>query len=310
MRRGAAHRARRLGSGDSGRSAVRGGDRVDRAGDRVVGDRVGERRGCGARRGSAEASYPEVDISKLVVQEFPAGTPQTTATVAPTSGNALVAGRALASDYVEKEFQVRGEATTYRGGLTSGPVEVTKTNVPIRRVLVHYPKDASKFSGRVVIEPFNTSSGGKDYDVVWSLLAPLLQERGDAWVGVTERTSAGQRSRPPIPPAMQTLTSRATTWRGMCSHKSVRRYARADRRARYRASSPSTSTWPATRRAASTPRGSRSGWRSTTARRRASRCSMATSRRLRLRAPRRSRPGHPCCRSSSTRCGQRSACPS
>jgi hypothetical protein len=139
-------------------------------------------------------NYPAVDISKLVVQEFPAGTPATTATVGPTSDNALVKGRALAPDYVEKEFHVQGEASTYSGGLTTGsPVEVTATNVPYStRVLVHYPKDPSKFSGRVVVEPFNTSSGGKDYDVVWSIMAPLLQQRGDAWVGVTERTSAAQ----------------------------------------------------------------------------------------------------------------------
>jgi hypothetical protein len=78
--------------------------------------------------------------------------------------------------------------------LGKGPVEVTQTDVPyVTRVLVHHPEDPSKFSGRVVVEPFNTSSiGGKDNAVVWSMLAPLLQARGDAWVGVTERTSAGE----------------------------------------------------------------------------------------------------------------------
>ncbi len=88
---------------------------------------------------------------------------------------------------------MQGEASTYEGGLGTGPVEVTQTNVPYStRVLVRYPKDASKFSGRVVVEPFNTSNGGKDLDAVWSMLAPLLLQRGDAWVGVTERTSAGE----------------------------------------------------------------------------------------------------------------------
>ena len=129
---------------------------------------------------AVEQNSPEVDISGLVVREFPAGTPQTTAT-------------ALDPGYVEKEFLVQGEASTYEGGLGTGPVEVTQTNVPYStRVLVRYPKDASKFSGRVVVEPFNTSNGGKDLDAVWSMLAPLLLQRGDAWVGVTERTSAGE----------------------------------------------------------------------------------------------------------------------
>ena len=141
---------------------------------------------------TAQQNYPPVDISKLVVTELPAGTPQTSAAVATPDAEGGGQGRALASDYVEKEFLVKGEASTYEGKL-GGPVEVTQTNVPYAtRVLVRYPKNAKKFSGRVVIEPFNTSNAGKDADVVWSMLAPMLQQRGDAWVGVTERTSAGQ----------------------------------------------------------------------------------------------------------------------
>jgi hypothetical protein len=134
-----------------------------------------------ASAGAVEQDHPAVDLSKFVVTEMPAGTPQTTAS-------------ALDPAYEEEELLVRGEAATYRGGLGKGPVEVTQTNVPYTtRILVRVPKDPKKFSGRVVVEPFNTSSaGGKDNDVVWSLLAPLLQQRGDAWVGVTERTSAGE----------------------------------------------------------------------------------------------------------------------
>ena len=164
-----------------GRSA----GRVDRAGRGLGRGRTGI---AGA---TAQQNYPAVDISKLIVQELPAGTPQTSAVVATTDAEGGGQSRALASDYVEKEFLVKGEASTYEGKL-GGPVEVTQTNVPYAtRVLVHSPKDPKKFSGRVVVEPFNTSNGGKDYDVVWSMLAPMLQQRGDAWVGVTERASAG-----------------------------------------------------------------------------------------------------------------------
>jgi hypothetical protein len=141
---------------------------------------------------TATQNSPEVDLSVLAVREMPAGTPQTTAVVATAPDNALVSGRALASDYVEKEFLVQGDASTYEGAL-GGPVEITQTEVPYAtRVLVRSPKDPKKFSGRVVLEPFNTSNGGKDLDAVWGMMAPLLQQRGDAWVGVTERTSAGQ----------------------------------------------------------------------------------------------------------------------
>jgi hypothetical protein len=141
--------------------------------------------------GNAQKDYPEVDVSKLVVHELPPGTTQTTAIVAAGSPTPLEQGRALDPGYVEKEFLVQGEASTYRGPVT-GPAEVAQTNVPYStRVLVRYPKDAGKFSGRVVVEPFNTSNNGTDLDAVWSMMAPLLQKRGDAWVGVTERTSAG-----------------------------------------------------------------------------------------------------------------------
>jgi hypothetical protein len=135
----------------------------------------------GASAVKSPKAYPAVDLGNFVVHEFPAGTPQTTAT-----------GQTLDPGYVEKEFLVQGDASTYTGPVT-GPVEVAQTNVPYAtRVLVRYPKDASKFSGRVVVEPFNTSGQGTDADVVWAMLAPLLQERGDAWIGVTERASAGE----------------------------------------------------------------------------------------------------------------------
>jgi len=145
-----------------------------------------------ATTGGVAMNYPPVDITKLVVQEFPAGTPQTTATSTTGSTDPLVAARALDPTYVEKEFLVKGAASTYDGPIT-GPVAVTATDVPYAtRVLVRYPKDPAKFSGRVVVEPFNTSNNGTDLDVVWDMTAPLLQQRGDAWIGVTERTSAGQ----------------------------------------------------------------------------------------------------------------------
>ena len=108
---------------------------------------------------NTQKDYPEVDVSKLVVHEFPAGTPQTTATGVTDPSEA---DRTLAPGYVEKEFLVQGDASTY-GGPVTGPVEVAQTNVPYAtRVLVRYPKDASKFSGRVVVEPFNTSNDGTD----------------------------------------------------------------------------------------------------------------------------------------------------
>jgi|GEM_PF-2685923 len=143
-----------------------------------------------AKAANASKGYPPVDLSKLVVTALAAGTPQTTAVGATTSSNPIAQGRTLDPGYVEQEFLVQGAASTYSGVVT-GPAVVEQTNVPYAtRVLVRYPKNASKFSGRVVVEPFNTSGQGTDADVVWSMMAPMLQQRGDAWVGVTERASA------------------------------------------------------------------------------------------------------------------------
>ena len=253
---------------------------------------------AGASAEDAEKDYPEVDISKLVVHEFPPGTPQTTAIALPGSTNPLAQDRTLNPGYMEKEFLVEGDASTYSGPVT-GPVEIAQTNVPYStRVLVRYPKDASKFSGRAVVEPFNTSNNGTDLDAVWSLMAPMLQKRGDAWVGVTERTSAGEalKQADPTRYADVNVPSNDVAWDVLAQVGAAIR--KGGSQARSRASIPSTSTWPATRRAASTPPGSRSGSRSTTARRRASRCTTDTSRPLTPRASRRSRRGRRCCPSS------------
>ena len=144
-----------------------------------------------AATGTVQPNYPAVDISKFVVHEPPAGTPQTTATGATGSTDPLVAGRALDPSYREKEFVVQGVASMYAGPITVRCRSRRRT-CHTRRVLVRMPADPKKFSGRVVVEPFNTTNNGTDLDAVWDMTAPLLQQRGDAWVGVTERTSAGQ----------------------------------------------------------------------------------------------------------------------
>ena len=43
--------------------------------------------------------------------------------------------------------------------------------------------------GAVFVEPLNTS-GGAEIDAVWALIGPMLEENGDAWIGVTERAGA------------------------------------------------------------------------------------------------------------------------
>ncbi len=92
----------------------------------------------------------------------------------------------LSPDYTEQEHLLSGEAMTYSGP-ASEPATPTGDSVAyVTRVLVRFPSDRRDFSGRVWVEPYNTSGGG-ELDAVWALLAPMLQDNGDAWVGVTER---------------------------------------------------------------------------------------------------------------------------
>ncbi|MGV0806528.1 alpha/beta hydrolase domain-containing protein [Mycolicibacterium setense] len=93
---------------------------------------------------------------------------------------------ALADGYVETEHFLSGTAQTYAGPVT-GPVTIASDGSPyVTRILVRHPRDPGDFSGRVVVEPFNTSFG-VDRDELWARAGGLLQTEGDAWVGITGR---------------------------------------------------------------------------------------------------------------------------
>ena len=92
----------------------------------------------------------------------------------------------LAEHYVETEYLLSGSAQTYAGPVT-GPVRIASdASHYVTRILVRHPTSPADFSGRVVVEPFNTSFG-VDRDALWARVGSLLQAEGDAWVGVTTR---------------------------------------------------------------------------------------------------------------------------
>jgi Alpha/beta hydrolase domain len=115
-----------------------------------------------------------------------AGVPQASARAAssPQEQNAVP----LAHDYEEIEYLLSGNARTFTGAITGPVMEASSGHRYQTRVLVRYPADPSRFSGRVVVEPFNTSAG-HDRDALWSHVGTLLQAQGDAWVGVTDRAA-------------------------------------------------------------------------------------------------------------------------
>ena len=100
------------------------------------------------------------------------------------------------SGYEESEYFVSGRAKLYEYGATgvrvvaSCPASAGRLgcrHIPYTtRMLVKRPIDPRRFSGTVVVEPFNPSSG---YDIanVWDRSWPYFVEHGDVFVGWTSR---------------------------------------------------------------------------------------------------------------------------
>lgn len=146
---------------------------------------------CGCSDSSGGWNLPPegttVDVSALELAPVPAGAGVVHASAAVSTDPA--AAPALADDYTEVEYLLSGVANTYSGPAT-GPAEVASTgNAFVTRVIARFPTDAADFSGRVFLEPFNTTSG-PDRDVIWRQAFPLLQDEGDAWVGISVRSTS------------------------------------------------------------------------------------------------------------------------
>ena len=130
------------------------------------------------------------DAVQLRTMPSGAGVPETSATRAPSELDDTVPE--FSRDYTEVEYLLTGTANTYAGPAV-GPVTVTSGGHRyVTRVLARYPQQRQRFSGRVLIEPFNTTYG-VDRDALWSHVAGLLQAQGDAWIGISVRASSGDQ---------------------------------------------------------------------------------------------------------------------
>jgi Alpha/beta hydrolase domain len=126
-------------------------------------------------------------MTRLLPIPVGAGVPQATArTTRPKDGED---GPPLAHDYEEVEYLLSGSARTYSGPATGPAAASTDSSDYVSRVLVRYPRHPGGFSGRVVIEPLNTSAHFEK-DALWAHVGTLLQTQGDAWIGVSTRASA------------------------------------------------------------------------------------------------------------------------
>ena len=130
--------------------------------------------------------------SPSIVPRRPSGP---TARMAPLSGgNGVFLAEPIAVNlkrfgYAQHEYTASGTARSYR---PNGQLRfdgrwsfVPDGHASYRtRVLVRYPSDPARFSGRVVIEWLNVS-GGVDADPEWASLSQEILRQGDAWVGVS-----------------------------------------------------------------------------------------------------------------------------
>jgi Alpha/beta hydrolase domain len=86
--------------------------------------------------------------------------------------------------YVEEEYFLNGLANVYEYG-SDYALRIRNSGVPYTtRILVRRPKDPAKFSGNVVVEPFNPSFN-VDLPIMWAYSHEYFIKNGDAYVGMT-----------------------------------------------------------------------------------------------------------------------------
>ncbi len=89
--------------------------------------------------------------------------------------------------YVEKEFIQSGKANVYDIGADDRAVVSSSGHPYATRLLVRYPNDPAKFSGRVFIDILNASSG-VDLEDIWRRSWRHLMLSGDAYIGITSQS--------------------------------------------------------------------------------------------------------------------------
>jgi Alpha/beta hydrolase domain len=155
--------------------------------------------------------FTTTDVTQL--REMPAGSgvPETSATRPPSEFDETLPE--FSTDYTETEYLLCGMANTYTGPATGPATVASSGHRYVTRVLARYPKQLARFSGRVVIEPFNTTYG-VDRDALWLHVATLMQAQGDAWIGISVRAWSSEelKRRDPLRYADVDIGSNDLVW--------------------------------------------------------------------------------------------------
>jgi hypothetical protein len=139
------------------------------------------------------------------------GVPETSATRAPSEFDETLPE--FSDGYIETEYLLSGIANTYTGPATGPATVASSGHRYVTRVLARYPKQLARFSGRVLVEPFNTTYG-IDRDPLWLHTATLLQAQGDAWIGISVRAWSSEelKRRDPVRYADLDIGSNDLVW--------------------------------------------------------------------------------------------------
>ena len=100
----------------------------------------------------------------------------------------------MSGGYEDAEYLVNGVAKTYSGPAT-GPAQETGVEHRFATLLLTRTRSTETGSADEYSSSRLTLRGMDRLDVVWDQVATLLQSNGDAWVGVTVRSSAGDALR-------------------------------------------------------------------------------------------------------------------
>lgn len=89
--------------------------------------------------------------------------------------------------YDEQEFFMSGKANVYTIDKKDNPSIKSSGNDYSTRLLVRYPQDPAKFSGRVYVDILNASSG-VDLEDTWGRSYDWYMNEGHAYIGITSKT--------------------------------------------------------------------------------------------------------------------------
>ncbi|MDO4345075.1 MAG: alpha/beta hydrolase domain-containing protein [Eubacteriales bacterium] len=91
--------------------------------------------------------------------------------------------------YAEEEYFFEGTANIYEAG-EDGERRTLYQDAPyVNRMIVRRPRESGKFSGRVLVEILNATSG-MDIDRMWVLTWRQILRNGDIYIGVTSKPSS------------------------------------------------------------------------------------------------------------------------